>query len=292
MPSRTDSWSVRGLKERCELLQTDLEARRLATAEELAAYWPGGKNNTAEPGRGQWIFCYANFVRFRGRSEHREAAASGAEGVALAILAIEPEVIATSGLPLGAPGPLAVHQKSLWALGHLAAHDTVLAQLQAGVAALRGSREPADVKLVAQAQARIAEELTLCVWAALHPGPLLPWDPNGPLPEAPDWVRSLDGYVVLRIQRAYQRVNGTNLAAIRVLLAPDPDAGGGDTPLTLFAGILSGTKADLGFTPERMIRERPLLQFLAQIQLRASAVREAYAAAEVKAERKAARERR
>lgn len=283
MPARTDSWSVRGLKERCELLRTDLEASRLATPEELAAYWPGGANNTAEPGRGQWIFCYANYVRFRGRSEYRESVAAQGEAIALRLLAAAPVVIATEGLPEGAPQPLAVHRKSAWALGHLAAHDLAIAHLDAHLQALRGSLAKGDVQLATAIQHARAEELALCVWAVTHPGPGLPWEPTQEPPPAPDWVRALDPFVTLRVQQTQQRANGTDLVAMKPLLAPDPDATGRGG--TLFAGLFAGIAAELGFTPEDVIRSRPLLTLLAQGQLRASAIREAQAAAKEKADR-------
>jgi hypothetical protein len=289
MARRADPWSVRGLRERCELLRTDIEAKRLASPQELDAYTPGGQSNPKAPGRGPWIFCYANFVRFRGRSEFREASRAGAEGVALRILAAEPETVATEGLPDGAPAPLQVHQKSAWALGHLAAHDIVLARLQAHLGVLQDDPATESAALVVRAQERLAEELALCVWAVTHPGPGLPWDPaQADTPAAPLWVRSLDAFTVLRIQRTHQRVNGTNLAALKVLLAPDPDAGDRESR-TLFAGLFASVAAELGFTPDQVIRERPLLQLLAQLQLKASVRREAEQAAKQKADADKAR---
>ena len=59
-----DGWGVDDVRERCRDYREVLaDAPECCTAEELAAYWPGGKENPY-PGRGGWLYCYGTYRAF------------------------------------------------------------------------------------------------------------------------------------------------------------------------------------------------------------------------------------
>src|SRR5262245_39685172 len=114
------TWHVRGLKERCTHIKASLLKRSIATSEEIAAYWPGGETNNTDPSPlGRWIFCYANLVRFMGRTDRGgNAEANRALADALAAKAIP--------VQLRSGHSVSVYPKSYHALRWLDALDLSL----------------------------------------------------------------------------------------------------------------------------------------------------------------------
>jgi len=267
---RSDGWSVTGLKDRCRRCRTAVLDQRLATEDELAAYWPGGAENP-EQGLGAWIYCYANLIRFLGRGE-QSAPSGNAEAALLQRAALD----ALRGAPVrvelvhrqqdGTPVAVAVHPKSFDALVFCEELDANLRWMRDRLLWLR-ERDDADST---QAMTALWREITehhhvLCALVC-HEGPGAPWPLTTmpPREALPAWALTLDPFDVVAILAAHLEVNGRRLRQVCQLVAPMPSEG---TPPAWSTLALSGATAT-GQPVEALFRDRSLVSWVAELVLR------------------------
>lgn len=259
-------WSVRALHQRCQRLREALEARG-AQPEALAAYWPGGAENTHR-GRGAWVYAYAQLVRLTGETDLRRqmASAGGGEADLLAALAAEPVAVTVTGVPAGetAPAQRHAHPKSYAALRWLARDDTLLGAVLGQLDLLPVPRSPADQDLADRALAASIGVQQRMAWAALHPGPDLPFDPLAETPDPPPKITALTPMDLVAVLRAYRQANQRGLMALPRLTGAEP--GGRDRPTwAMFFATVAQDRG--GIAPEELMRERPLDQLIVQARL-------------------------
>jgi hypothetical protein len=260
------SWSKKDLRRRCENLRAVAERRKLATADELAAFWPGGEENT-EPGAGAWIYCYASYVRIMGRDEdgsafQRAKQARLDQALADALACVPESVRCDDG------ETRTVHPKSYHALRWLDSLDR-----QLSVVLEQASREvETTADYAVQALAPLAESLCVRLWAWVltEKGPGLPFDEEQ-APEPPEWTKRLTAGDILHLAEAHVRVNHRRNAVIANAF---PGEKGGESRLTL-AGFLGTVADDLSVRPFDLLRRWSLGELFAQRVTAAQAAREA-----------------
>lgn len=259
-PVPTD-WSVRALRARCQVLRTSLAlpnvggGRALATAAELAAYWPGGSHNR-QRGRGAWIVCWGNYVAFSRRRETltprldldalREVQAKALTG--------RPELVrCADGVER------AVYQKSYPAHEVCTALDAAIRHL-AGVELLEATL-PEHVGARTQAPVLRSFAVRLWLWAVTHPEAGLPFDPYAPGDgvEPPAWtnvvmVQDLPAFVA-----AFRRANHDAAEVLAAAFPPDPAA---ERRLS-FEGMIGAYAASKNQDPLALLARWSLVRVLA-----------------------------
>jgi hypothetical protein len=262
-------WGVRGLKERCTRLKASLLKSRSATEQEVAAYWPGGAENT-ETGLGAWVLCYGQLMRFWGRTDPDRHSARLDAALARQLGREPVQVRCESGRLL------TIHPKSYHALRWLEALDRVTLLTQT-------SREWAldsdDAKAAAML-APVAESLAvrLWVWALTTDGPGVPFPDTGEAPDPPEWIASLTIHDLLAIAQAHFRVNMEDLAVIAKAFPAEPDA---PSRLSL-TGFLGVAAEDAGVPASELMRRWTLGELFAQKITAAERAREVREASEAK----------
>lgn len=271
------SWDEAGLRQRCTDLRATLAQAGLATPDELDAYWPGGRENREES-PGDWIYCYASFVRIAGREETpaERVRREDAEAAVLAALRDDPEPVELIAPgPDGGPAFRSVYPKSFDTLCHVSARDRELLRLAAAAQVLTESSLPELVERGRAVYEEISYQTRVLVWIVTHPGPGLPWADDVVRPEPPDWTLVLDPADIIRLVRAHQRVNGTRIGLISDLMAKGQGRGKGPGWATL--GAMGAS--DLGVSSRVLLRDWSLAGWLAQLLLTAEAKAEAHARA-------------
>lgn len=260
-------WTKKALRLRCENLRAVAERRKLATPEELAAYWPGGEENS-EPGIGAWIYCYASYVRIMGRDEDGTAfqrkKRADLETALTQALASEGETVRfTDGTAQ------TVYPKSYHALRYLDFLDRTK-QVAIDEAA---SEVDVGAQYAVSALAPLVESLAVREWAWIlcDPSPSLPFPDAGQHPEPPEWTRALQAEDILALAHAHVRVNHARNALIAAAFPGEKD---GDAGLTLsgFIGVMADEK---NLRANELMRNWPLGELFAQKVVAAHAQREA-----------------
>lgn len=268
------SWNEAGLRQRCADLRATLAETGLATPAELEEYWPGGRENR-EVAPGDWIYCYASYVRMGGREETpaERVRREDAEAAVLAALRDEPEPVELiAAAPDGGPAFRSVYPKSFDTLCHLTARDRELLKLAAAAHVLTERPLPELAECGRAVYDEISYQTRVLVWIVTSEGPGLPWPVEEPRPEPPAWTLALDAADILRIIRAHQRVNGTRISLIGELLARGQGRGKGPTWTTL--GAMGAS--ELGVSSRALLRDWSLAGWLAQLLLTADAKAEAH----------------
>lgn len=217
-PSRRLSpWGPADLKRRCQQLREQLAAAAadVVSPAELAAYWPGGPENSVE-GRGAWIYCYANYARLadRLRPGANAATADAAEAALEAALADRPEpVLLTSG------ETVAVHPLSYEALEFCAALDRLVLRATELAGEYLPQESDASERLVALQPLVRAQLVRTWAWVITH-GAALPFDVSIDWPDPPEWTRTMEPRDVLALALAHRRVNSQRNVLLSQL-APD-----------------------------------------------------------------------
>lgn len=257
------------MRRRCADLRTSLLHAHSATEEELAAYWPGGSENSDSKGLGAWLYCWGNLMRFMARQE--PAREQALLDVALARqLAAQPMVVPTTG-----GETRHVYPKSYHALRFLDMLDRELVMLidRARVADV-DSGDGAAVAMLAPLMESLA--VRLWAWILTHPAPGLPFDDGGEAPDPPAWTQTLSATDLLSLMRAHAQVNARDLQIIAG--AFPQDAGGVETRLSL-AGFLGTASDALGVRPFELMRKWSLGELFAQRVTAAESARASHAAA-------------
>lgn len=247
---------MRDVRERCQNLKATLQGRASVTAAELAEYWPGGTGNPETRGRGPWLFCYASYARLMGRAE--AAAASGdSQDALLAALAADPVSVT---VPDGAT--YLCHPKSYVALRWLAYADALLGAMLYQIERIPYFAADEQESLREEAMLGTTELQLALVWAAVHPGPGLPFDERQRLPAIPADIQAISPLGIYRVIQAYRTANLQGLAALSSLTD-----GAADGKRPTFAMFFAGLATESGVSADSLMRERPLVQLMAQARL-------------------------
>ncbi len=232
----------------------------LATHEEIAERWPGGKEN---PGRdySAWASCYFNLGRFMGRLTDEQASdvdpAIADQALADALRGAPVTVDQVDG------GSRAVYPKSWHALIHCSERDGYKDHLQAQYHRLAAAEASASVALVrGQILQEMNYQLRVLAWIVCHEGPGLPFADGDLTPIPPDWTEQIHPLDIVRIVKAHQVVNGTRLALVFTLLAPKSDHGGS---VTTFATLVTAAADRLKIPARRLARDETLESVIAQL---------------------------
>lgn len=236
-----------GLKARCRGLREQLEKQGVATAEEIARYWPGGSVNRYT-GYDGWIECYAQLVRLAGRLERQTQTASQAddklEATVRAAAARQPIPVALS------IGEYAVHQKSAYALAFLDSLEAASRPLAALHASLIDGSTEADQTLRAMPDLVAITAWRTWAWVLCTPGVALPFGDVGAI-APPAWTADLLAEDYLLIWTAHRRLHYEATAIMANAMASD---GGPERSRLSLSGFLAGYGAEHGIAPSVLIR--------------------------------------
>jgi hypothetical protein len=271
-------WTTAGIEARCTDLKATLVAEGIASEVEVAAYWPGGKENTETDAHGRWIYCYANYIGFLHRlapelNERAQAAGEAALLEALRGAPVSVELVQRN--TDGSPQSRHVYPKSYEALEFLDALDGAIGRLAAAedlVQHLHPGEALPLLDRVAEARSLLQRQ---CVWAVTSEGARLPFAAFGAPPEPPDWTRDLDVVDILRIQQAFKALHRDRLAALAALMGR-----GGRGRRASWPTLAATAAGKLGVSAQTLLRDWSLESWIAQLQLAAEAEREAHEAAQ------------
>jgi hypothetical protein len=286
----------RELQGKCQRLETQVRERGLATEAELAEYRPKPRDFKAEraaararqaevrrradlgerlppippdPDRAddfQWIYWYAQLVRFCGRLETRDLATAEADGLVVAALRADPREVRL----LDTTTVLSVYPKSFEALLNVHARDQLISWLVARYAVCRQTANgPEVMDLLERLAAELAYQQQLMVWTATTAGHGLPFTIDDARPEPPEQIRALGPWDIVRMHQAFFDVNATRLQALEKLIRPSrDDAGGGRPSWSVFIGSMA---LKWRIDPVKLMRDHALIQLLAMVKIAALA---------------------
>ncbi len=253
--------SIRWYRERCAFLRGEILDERLATPQEIAAYWPGGEENQHGSEWRRWDFCKENLFRFWGRLEIKESSQTRERRERLMMLAAR-EVPVIVDLDPDADGPrtIAVYPKSYDAIVRIDEFDAFTAGLLQGISTLDLSK-PTNYEVKAKALREVRlNHLTMC-WIATYPGRGAPF-PDGFLPEFfPANVTALTPVDVVRVMLGYHEANGKRFAAITAGVHSD----GRLTQRPSWATLAASAARQNNEPIERLLRDRSLGAWLMQL---------------------------
>lgn len=252
----------RELIQKCATLEEKVRAQRLASDDELAEYRPARKSAPFW----EWIWWYAQLVRFCGRLERHEFASAEADALILAALKAEPKTI-----ELGEGRSLQVFPKSFDALINIHARDRQLMWLTTRYAALRDNANGADaMQFLERAAAEISYQYQLLAWSGTTPGPGLPFVPEAQdRPEPPAEITALEPWEILRLHQAFVEVNIARLQALDKLI--DPPKGDDKSGRPSWSVFLGSLAMKWQVDPKTLMRDHALVQLLAVVKLAAPA---------------------
>jgi hypothetical protein len=257
---RDDGWSVGAVRERCQNLKASLQYRASVPAAEVDRFWPGGAENPEQRGRGAWLFCYASLARLMGRAEAAQAAGTNQDTLLDALAALPVAVTVVEGTTFQC------HPKSYLALRWMAQVDRLLSAMLDVAARIPLMASEQQEELREEARIATVELQLALLWAAVHPGPGLPFDDRELLPAIPEPIRAISPLGIYQVLRAYRTANLQGLAALPALTDGELD---GTRPS--FAMWFASLATESGLSADVLMRERPLTQLLAQARLSALA---------------------
>ena len=233
-------WGDRDLRRRCRVLREQLQAAAadVVAPTELAAYWPGGDRNQ-QPGRGAWIYCYANLVRLadRMREEYSAIDAGEAERARVEGLRDAPvPVTLTNGETVH------VHPLGYEALEFLTTLDRAVILAQELAASVALQRTPASEQALALQPLLRAYSVRLWAWILTSGSAALPFDPVADDPEPPAWTGSMAPQDLLALFAANRKVNAQRNTLIASLF---PAASNAEVRLSL-AGFIGAYAHEKG----------------------------------------------
>lgn len=249
------------MRRRCvELREVLRDSPELCTAEELAAYWPGGVENTL-PAEGCWTYCFAIYTAFLMRSQARpdeaaEDAVERAKRDAFLERPITVELVTPNAA--GQVQALTVYPKSYEALTQIDVWDDQ-ARWFLERADYLGRRWDAEaVQRRGDAMQAAMELQLLSAWAVTTPGPLLPFNPLTEDPALPEVMRALTDLDLINLMVAHRKVNLQRNA----LVAESMRRGSGSsvrwTTLAVAASKVTGERVEF------MLKHRSLGAWLLQ----------------------------
>jgi hypothetical protein len=212
--------TVGWLREVCREFKRDLLSAEHATEDEIAAIWPGGKDNPERRIRG-WIRCYGklhaiNAVAVRGRVERGSVTNAERQEATLAALADTPEVVDLIVIADEAPRRVTVYPKSYVALNEIGKREAQIAWLVDECTHLEkgGTLDDLDALLRARDEQTYLQRVN--AWIATSHGVNgkacgLPFHEEELRPELPADFPDLHPLDFPRIAAAFQRVNKMRL---------------------------------------------------------------------------------
>lgn len=271
-----DGWGVDDIRRRCiELKEVLVSSPELCTAEDIAAYWPGGAENRMAA-RGGWIYCYAMYVAFLFRSkatpdqaEEDEAAAHQATLDAFREKPLVVELVGTG--PHGAPATVSVYPKSFDTLSLIDEIDAQAKWLTERLLWLEKQWGVEAALKVPEAMRELTELHLTIVWILTHPGCEAPFTPGTELPPLPAEFRRYDPLDILLICRAHHAINRQRIA---IVVNTIRKTGGGEGKAS-WATLAVGAAKALQEPVERVMRNRSLGAWLSQAAITWDADREA-----------------
>ncbi len=266
----TPGLSVPQLRNATELLCREVVALRRATEQELDAQRPAD-----EADANAWLSFLIWVAEQKGTTPTKAERALGR--VMHEALADVPVQLTLSG-----GDHIAIHAKSLHALGELDVLDATLRRAgedlaQLGVAVLAGELHFADViETKVLATMLNMQAVQLYAWILATPGPGLPFDEQETDPQPPAWTRTLTGADLEAIVRAHLQVNRED---IEFLAAAFPSDGDGVKTRLPLAGFVGSYANEIGEKPRELMCNVSLRSLFAGALAHAQALREAQAAA-------------
>jgi len=271
--------SIRGLKEYCTVHRDSILVHRLASEQDVAAWWPGGANNPNQD-LSAWIRCFANYVAFLDRdSDARKHQTSAArQKVILEALADAPEVVTLADAhDDGTPRTLTVFPKGFVTLTEIHCRNLVLAQMCDDVERQKAAGGPEAVELIVRVWREQTYLQRVIVWIATTPGPGLPFPELTARPEPPAELANLHSADLLLVDAAFQRVNVQRLA-----LLDRTNSGAGRPDWSVFFASLAGA---MNRPAAELMRDMSLPGLIAAASERARGHEDARVAAERKVAR-------
>ncbi len=241
------------------------ESPELCTPEELAAYWPGGSENTI-PGRGSWYYCFQQYGRLLGRLERIENDADEARGEQAALDAVQElplSVTLTDPGAEGKPQTLQVYPKSYEVISFCDGMDTAVRWLLARADALIQADSTESVLAAQDGLATVARVHQLLCWIACTPGPGSPYPIEQPPPDPPEPFRSLSPLDVMRVMGAYAECNRTRIALTVSLLRPL----GEESKRVQWSVLAAGAAKSMNQPIEAILKHRAFATWVAQFVL-------------------------
>jgi hypothetical protein len=271
-----DGWGIDDVRQRCRDLRAVLaESPELATAEDLAAYWPGGAQNTVV-GRGGWYYCYACYVgmvwqmKYLEGGEVREADAAIIRQAILEAFREKPVMVELVGSgPHGNPATVGVYPTSFDTLSLIDEIDAQVRWLLERLLWLEGQWGAKAALKYPEVLREVTELQLTLAWIVTTPGCGAPFNPADGLPPLPDEARRYDPLDVLNILRAHHTVHRKRLELITGSLRRT----GGTAPS--WATLAVGAAKALQQPIEHLMRNRSLPAWLAQAAISWDAEREA-----------------
>lgn len=207
------------LIDKCTGLRQSIEARSLATDTEIEKYWPKKSDNMET-----WIFCYAQMVRFRGRSEFLAKGTLHAQDELLDALRDEPKQVTLLDGSL-----VKVYPKSHDSLRWLSFHGFVLAWLAIHSRILTESITEGTAHEIeylehpmSVLEATVMEQsiqTSMLYWVCCHPGPGMPFTVSGSYDikkeDIPSQFVDLHPMDIFRLHEAFLAVNAIRLSYLQ-----------------------------------------------------------------------------
>lgn len=206
------------LREVCGDFRRDLLSAETATVDEIAAIWPGGKDNPDKKLKG-WIRCYGQLHALNGigvtkRIEGRQTSAAERQEATLAALADTPESVQLQPQDGEEPQSLTVYPKSWVALEEISKRNLALAWLIDQSALIEQHGTPDDLELLLRARDEQSYLQRVLAWIATTPGVGLPFAETDRAPEPPSAFSDLHPADFYAIAQAFQRVNVKRLLVL------------------------------------------------------------------------------
>ncbi len=283
------SISRQQLREECALLERAIApTSETPLPAELGAWKPGGDRNRHPASSAQgWFVYFRRLTAWHARNGDDGSPNSPAKAAAdpWAVEALteaaltKPSRVQPAG---GLTRYLTVYPKSFQVLSHLYAREMGLARLQSLIAPAY-EQPDFDPALMRRAMAALSSEHLLAAWIVTHPGPGMPWDPDGPPPaEIPAHITALDAVELHQLLAMNHEVNYQRLVVARAFLTPDLSKAEEQlfwSPFFAKAGEL------LGEPPKVLMRDHALVAVLLRVQLLGQAQRDAEAKREAEKDR-------
>lgn len=221
------------LRAQCQALVQSVQADRLASADDLAAFAPGGARN---PGTDvvAWLQWYGTLRAWRGgpRVDARESTPTTAvdrearEAEIMQALGDVPETVLLIEAPLqadGEPHYVTVHPKGWDAVAWLMCVDSRLTHWNTKRAEYEQRQDDSD--LLERISAEIIWLYKLIVWGVTTPDAFLPFDPFTITDDTdlPEWLGALHPIDLARIHAAFTRVQQVRMLSLRALMTEPTD---------------------------------------------------------------------
>ena len=239
-------FTTKTLRAECQALRADLLAQGLASAEECAAFWPGGAENP-ERGFDGFVVCFQQYGRLLGRLER---AATGETNHTMLEATVR-QAAARQPVPVSLSiGERSVYPKSAYALAWLDALDAVTRPVARLVSSLAAELDPDDLRALPPLVQSMA--MRTWAWILLCEGVSVPFGDEGAI-TPPAWTEQLVAEDFLAIFVAHQQLHHQAILIMAAALADDAEPTRERSRLSL-SGFLAGYASEHGIAPSHLMR--------------------------------------